>query len=95
MKRRILNLLIAIDQLAGAVYKPFDAHVWHRVHARRSGQYSGGGGDWGEKLIIAGRAFLANQPAPATPTGGGVIYVEGGALKYKGSSGTVTTLEAA
>jgi len=45
-----------------------------------------------EKLTIAGRAFLANQPAPATPTGGGVIYVEDGALKYKGSSGTVTTL---
>jgi hypothetical protein len=31
--------------------------------------------------------------APAsTPTGGGVLYVESGALKYKGSSGTVTTL---
>ena len=55
----------------------------------RVGAQTGGGG---EKLIIAGRAFLANQPAPATPTGGGVIYVEGGALKYKGSSGTVTTL---
>jgi hypothetical protein len=30
--------------------------------------------------------------APATPTGGGVLYVEAGALKYKGSSGTVTVL---
>lgn len=55
----------------------------------RIGELTGGEG---EKLIIAGRAFLANQPAPATPTGGGVIYVENGALKYKGSSGTVTTL---
>lgn len=45
-----------------------------------------------EKLTLSGRAFLVNQPAPATPTGGGVIYVENGALKYKGSSGTVTTL---
>ena len=26
------------------------------------------------------------------PTGGGVLYVEGGALKYRGSSGTVTTI---
>lgn len=33
--------------------------------------------------------------APATPTGGGVLYVEAGALKFKGSSGTVTTLAAA
>lgn len=31
----------------------------------------------------------------ANPTGGGLIYVEGGALKYRGSSGTVTTLAAA
>lgn len=30
-----------------------------------------------------------------TPTGGGVMYVEGGALKYKGSSGTVTTIATA
>ena len=40
-------------------------------------------------------AFIANGSAPATPTGGGVIYIEAGALKYKGSSGTVTTLGAA
>jgi hypothetical protein len=26
------------------------------------------------------------------PTGGGVLYVESGALKYRGSSGTVTTI---
>jgi hypothetical protein len=37
--------------------------------------------------------FLANQGvAPATPVSGGVLYVEAGALKYKGSSGTITTL---
>jgi hypothetical protein len=30
-----------------------------------------------------------------TPSGGGVLYVEAGALKYKGSSGTVTTIAAA
>lgn len=30
---------------------------------------------------------------PATdPTGGGVLYIQGGALKYRGSSGTVTTI---
>jgi hypothetical protein len=37
---------------------------------------------------------LANATtAPSTnPTGGGVLYVESGALKYRGSSGTVTTI---
>ncbi len=39
---------------------------------------------------------LPNVTAPpATPTGGGVLYVQAGALKYKGSSGTVTTLGSA
>jgi hypothetical protein len=38
--------------------------------------------------------FIANATTvPASnPTGGGVLYVEGGALKYRGSSGTVTTI---
>lgn len=47
-------------------------------------------------LRAAGSHFLANVAgAPSTPSGGGEIYVEAGALKYKGSSGTVTTLGAA
>ena len=45
-----------------------------------------------ESLDVNGRQFLSNQTAPPTPTGGGTIYVEGGALKYIGSSGTITTL---
>jgi len=45
----------------------------------------------------AGVVFLANAGTnPSTdPTGGGVIYVDSGALKYRGSSGTVTTIAAA
>lgn len=37
---------------------------------------------------------LANASTVPTgaPTGGGIIYVEAGALKYRGSSGTITTL---
>jgi hypothetical protein len=39
---------------------------------------------------------LANSTAPAANlSGGGYIYVESGALKYRGSSGTVTTIAAA
>jgi hypothetical protein len=41
-----------------------------------------------------GVVFIANATtAPSTnPTGGGILYVDAGALKYRGSSGTVTTL---
>jgi len=36
---------------------------------------------------------MANATAPTTsPAGMGQLYVEGGALKYRGSSGTVTTI---
>lgn len=43
-----------------------------------------------------GAHFLGNvNTSPATPSGGGHIYVEGGSLKYKGPSGTVTTLAVA
>jgi len=46
----------------------------------------------GEGVIALGNA--STVPA-STPSGGGVIYTEGGALKYKGSSGTVTTIASA
>ncbi len=41
--------------------------------------------------------YIANASTvpSSNPSGGGVIYVEGGALKYRGSSGTVTTLASA
>jgi hypothetical protein len=42
----------------------------------------------------AGVVFIANGSAiPSTnPSGGGLLYVQSGALKWRGSSGTVTTL---
>lgn len=45
----------------------------------------------------ANRVFVANSNTPpaTNPTGGGYLYVDAGALKYRGSSGTVTTLAAA
>jgi hypothetical protein len=46
-----------------------------------------------------GNGILAMANAttvPSTnPTGGGIIYIEAGALKYRGASGTVTTIAAA
>jgi len=45
----------------------------------------------------AGVLGIANASTVPTsnPTGGGILYVEAGALKYRGSSGTITTLGAA
>jgi hypothetical protein len=41
----------------------------------------------------SGHVVIQNvSTVPNTPSGGGVIYVEAGALKYKGSSGTITVL---
>ena len=51
--------------------------------------------DLGQRLNLNGRAFLTNKTAPGTPTGGGIIFVDAGALKYIGSSGTITTLAVA
>lgn len=47
------------------------------------------------KFAVTKDAWLAiyNSTAPAAnATGGGYLYVEAGALKYRGSSGTVTTI---
>ena len=44
----------------------------------------------------AGKGVIAIANAVAapsvSPTGGGILYVEDGALKYRGSNGTVTTI---
>jgi len=45
----------------------------------------------------SGVMFVANATTVPTtnPTGGDILYVQAGALKYRGSSGTITTLGAA
>jgi hypothetical protein len=46
----------------------------------------------GSKVLFVGNCTTA----PTTnPTSGGIMYVESGALKYRGASGTVTTIAAA
>jgi hypothetical protein len=53
----------------------------------------GDGSFGGGKNVV----FLANAGTDPTtnPTGGGILFCSGGALKYRGSGGTVTTLGAA
>lgn len=45
----------------------------------------------GSGVGVIGIANATTVPS-INPTGGGVLYVEGGALKYRGSSGTVTVI---
>jgi hypothetical protein len=49
------------------------------------------------QLTLDGLLALTPQSEPATPASGGVLYVDSadGALKFKGSSGTVTTIASA
>lgn len=53
-----------------------------------------GTGSYGGGTAVA---FIANSSVlPTTnPSGGGILYVDSGALKYRGSSGTVTTIASA
>jgi hypothetical protein len=42
---------------------------------------------------FTGTVSLTNTTAPSVNlAGGGILYVESGALKYRGSSGTITTI---
>jgi len=64
---------------------------WIEVNARDYfvGPQGGAGLGSGSGVVSIGNALTA----PTTnPTGGGVLYSEGGALKWRGSSGTVTTI---
>lgn len=45
------------------------------------------------QFVNADRLLMQNGTAPSVSlTGGGILYVEAGALKYRGSSGTVTPI---
>lgn len=54
----------------------------------------GGAGSYGGGVKVV---FLSDATTVPTtnPTGGGILYAEAGALKYRGSGGTVSTLGAA
>jgi len=62
-----------------------------RMRIDSAGSVGIGGTSFGSGAKVM---FIANATTVPTtnPTGGGIMYVEGGALKYRGSSGTVTTI---
>jgi hypothetical protein len=58
------------------------------------GGFTGGGAGFGGGQKVLGIPNATTPPA-AAPAGGGVLYAEAGALKWKGSGGTVTVIAAA
>ena len=76
---RVMQLVT--DATARAV---FEATTFNTTLLASAGSYGSGSG-----VLFLGNATTA----PTTdPTGGGILYVEAGALKFRGSSGTVTTI---
>ena len=62
-----------------------------RMHITDTGNVGIGTSSFGTSAATV--IGIANGTAPTTsPAGMGQLYVEGGALKYRGSSGTVTTI---
>lgn len=65
-----------------------------RLRVSETGNYGFGTVSFGTSAVNV--LAIANGTAPTTsPAGIGQLYVESGALKYRGSGGTVTTLAAA
>jgi hypothetical protein len=64
------------------------------IGASRNTQFASAALSAGGGAGVIGIANATTVPT-TNPTGGGILYVEAGALKYRGSSGTITTLGAA
>jgi hypothetical protein len=65
-----------------------------RMRITNAGNVGIGTTSVGGGVVVVAIADATTVPA-SNPTGGGVLYVQAGALKYRGSSGTVTTIAAA
>jgi hypothetical protein len=83
----------------GVVQRPFqdegsEAGNSHGNRFRSNTQFGSLSGAFGGGDGVIGLANATTVPS-ANPSGGGVLYAEAGALKWRGSGGTVTTIAAA
>lgn len=83
--------------IRGAASQTADLQQWQNSGATVLARVTAGGNfglninDFGTGTGVVAIANAGTVPS-TNPTGGGVLYVEAGALKYRGSSGTVTTI---
>ncbi len=69
----------------------FTANTTEILRVRSTGvQFGGGGADFGGGTGVIGIDNASVNPT-TNPTGGGILYADAGAGKWRGSSGTVTT----
>jgi hypothetical protein len=98
------NLLPVLNLRGSTSFNPrFDMFnagnttVVNRIESNGNSFFNGGNigigttNQFGSGVRVIGIANATTVPT-TNPTGGGVLYVEGGALKYRGSSGTITTI---
>ena len=100
------NFVKVQNNTAGMYVLSNNQHEWHNA-ATGTGTFSftqsmtlDASGNLLVGLTTAGTTAaktiqIANGTAPTANVAGGQLYVEAGALKYRGSSGTVTTIAAA
>jgi len=94
--------LLELQSSTGAVIYGFDASgniargglTNMIISTSRNIQFASGASSFGGGGGVIGIANAGTVPS-TNPTSGGILYSEGGALKWRGSSGTVTTIAAA
>lgn len=84
------GILDYVQASAGSGSRTFTS----RLHIDTSGSLGINTNQFGAGVKVIGIANATAVPS-SNPSGGGVLYVDAGALKYRGSSGTVTTIAAA
>jgi len=84
-------------RVKGAASQTADLQQWQNSAATVLMRFTAGGNlginlnNFGTGVGVVAIANAGTVPS-TNPTGGGVLYVEAGALKYRGSSGTITTI---
>jgi hypothetical protein len=83
--------------IRGAASQTADLQQWQNSASTVLAKIAASGNIVAGNMAIATSSVstihISNGTIPsADPVGGGVLYVEAGALKYRGSSGTVTTI---
>ncbi len=87
------KMTIGADVQGFSVMDPLNSYT-KRLTVSPSGDLGIRSQSYGGGVGVIGIADATTVPT-TNPTGGGVLYTEAGALKYRGSSGTVTQLAAA